>query len=290
MVVGDSWFASYETAAALRKEMDLFFVGNIKTAHAHFPIEQMRWDLASTSRGDHTVYKLRDSSVPCHAIAWNDYHYKTFVTTGGTSEPGTDAKRKRQDEHGTTTYKHVKRCKVLQDYYTASGFIDLHNRHRQGTLQLEKIWKTKKWNNRVTVSILSSCMVDAFMCWERYFPTPESDKEVGSNLKSFVAKVIDEIRPDPAARVQGIGGCDRGCTLEPIGKYEVTLGKNKGKLVTKQERCTVCSKNGYRPDRGRAPRTAFRCKKHPDVYVCATHKRPCLQQHVNDSTREIHAV
>ena len=83
MVVGDSWFASFDTAKALKQELGLYFVGNIKTGHAHFPMEQMRWDLTHTERGDHTVYRLMESPLVCHAVAWSDYHYKTFICTAG---------------------------------------------------------------------------------------------------------------------------------------------------------------------------------------------------------------
>ena len=292
VVLGDSWFASFQTAKAMRDELSLYFVGNIKTAHKDFPLEQMRWDLSDTARGDHTVYKLAGENGPrfkCHAVAWNDHHFKTFICTAGSSEAGTQAKRKRHDLDGRTSFKHVKRCKVLQDYYEGCGKIDQHNAHRQGTLKLEKMWKTKKWNARVTVSVLSSCLVDAFLCWERYFPS-DGDHELGSNLKSFVAKVIDEIRPDPKQAADDIESCGPQCVHELIGKYKCKVGKNMGKWCTKQERCTICTKNGYRPDRGRAPRTSFRCKYHPDVYVCAAHKRPCLEQHAKDCTSEIHAV
>ena len=60
VLVGDSWFASFDTAKALKQELGLYFVGNIKTGHAHFPMEQMRWDLTHTERGDHTVYRLME--------------------------------------------------------------------------------------------------------------------------------------------------------------------------------------------------------------------------------------
>lgn len=36
VVIGDSWFGSYKTGVALLKH-GTFFVGNVKTAHKHFP-------------------------------------------------------------------------------------------------------------------------------------------------------------------------------------------------------------------------------------------------------------
>jgi hypothetical protein len=42
VVVGDSWFASRNTACALKEKFGVEFTGCVKTAHAGFPIEAMR--------------------------------------------------------------------------------------------------------------------------------------------------------------------------------------------------------------------------------------------------------
>ncbi len=59
VVVGDSWFASRATAAALRVE----FTGCVKTAHAGFSSEAMRWVLQSLARGDSCLFKLENEEV-----------------------------------------------------------------------------------------------------------------------------------------------------------------------------------------------------------------------------------
>ena len=64
-----------------------------------FPIDQLRWDLSKTERGDHVVYKM-EGEENIHAVGWNDHHFKTFITTGSVSTAGTDAKRKRQTDDG----------------------------------------------------------------------------------------------------------------------------------------------------------------------------------------------
>ena len=42
LVVGGFWFEPFETARALKEEPGLCSTGNVKTAHAHIPIEQAR--------------------------------------------------------------------------------------------------------------------------------------------------------------------------------------------------------------------------------------------------------
>jgi hypothetical protein len=50
-VYADSWFASVETALALKSELGLHFTGPIKTAHKYFPIDDMRWTFESNEKG-----------------------------------------------------------------------------------------------------------------------------------------------------------------------------------------------------------------------------------------------
>ena len=278
VLVGDSWFAGHETAKALKEKLGIRFVGNVKTAHMGYPIEQLRWDLSSTSRGDHVVYKLEGEEE--YAVGWNDHHFKTFIATAGTTSAGLQAKRKRQNDDGQTFYREVKRPRVLQDYYEACGRIDLHNKYRQGILRLEKFWKTVKWNSRVMTSILSSSMVDAFCAWEHHFPPSDPDDDIPSRLKLFVSHVIDEIKPkmdkDPSELIHDDL---HPCQLELIGKRRGKEGKTKGKILTKQARCTMCKKRRNRGKDGRSTRTSWRCKAHPGVYLCAEHAGPCLALH-----------
>ena len=140
VLVGDSWFASYETAEALDKELGLGFIGNVKTAHRGFPLEQCRWDLSTTERGDHVVYKhTNESGLDEFTVGWNGHHFKTFIATSGTTDEGSQAKRKRQNDLGQTRFKLVKRPKVIEEYYSACGQIDQHNNHRQGGMKLENL-------------------------------------------------------------------------------------------------------------------------------------------------------
>ena len=62
-VFADSWFASVETASALRNEMELHFTGPIKTATKGFPIDAIRWTLASMNR-DHICPRVSGPPLP----------------------------------------------------------------------------------------------------------------------------------------------------------------------------------------------------------------------------------
>jgi hypothetical protein len=206
----------------------------------------------------------------------------TFVVSGGATSAGINAKRKRQDPSGKNFYKEVKRPRVLQHCYAACGGIDVHNDFRQGQLRLEKFHQTRKWNARFFTSTLSSTMVDARRACEHHFPTGElggAPDDLESGLKSFVAKVIDEISP-AASSAQSPTGCDVDAHRPVlIGKHAQEDGKDKGKIKTKVDRCTTCQKRGNRPDNGRSPRASHCCATHKNVFLCAAHKGPCIKEH-----------
>jgi hypothetical protein len=99
-VFADSWFASVETALALREEMGVDFTGSVETTTREFPIEAMRWTLATMARGEHLVLKSMDYEN-LWVIGRQDVHYKCYVTTSGLTTPGKPAPKKRRNREGT---------------------------------------------------------------------------------------------------------------------------------------------------------------------------------------------
>jgi hypothetical protein len=79
VIVGDSWFASRATAAALKEKFGVDFTGCVKTAHVGYPIEAMGWVLQSLTRGESCVFKLENEDV--WAVGWSDVHYKRYITS-----------------------------------------------------------------------------------------------------------------------------------------------------------------------------------------------------------------
>jgi hypothetical protein len=71
-----AWFVGCAAAKALMKELGVSFFGNVKTAHLGSPIDQLRWDLSKTERGDHVVQKMEGEERTC-AVGSNDHHFKT---------------------------------------------------------------------------------------------------------------------------------------------------------------------------------------------------------------------
>ena len=143
----------------------------MKTAHAGFPIDALRFTLATMDRGDHVVMwemddeEGRDLWTGLWALGWHDHHYKTFITNTGTDSDGEPAKKKRNKVNGSTYYKPVDRPTVLETFYSACGKIDAHNRFRKYLLKLEKIWEVKLWQKRIITSAIATTVVDAFLTY-----------------------------------------------------------------------------------------------------------------------------
>ena len=71
VIVADSAFASVKSAIALRKEVGLYFLGLVKTAHRHFPKKYLQ-KIPITERGGHVVCITSKDDVNLRDVGWND--------------------------------------------------------------------------------------------------------------------------------------------------------------------------------------------------------------------------
>ena len=167
-VTADSWFASRATAIAMQEKLGLDITGPVKTATKGFPIEAMRWTLKDMSRGQHCVFKEEGRDL--WAVGWSDVHFKCYVTTHGITTPGEEANKKRQRADGRNYHIKVARPAVVADYQKEMGWVDRHNRFRQGMLKFDEVWKTKRWQTRVQLDIIGMAIVDAFLLARKFIP------------------------------------------------------------------------------------------------------------------------
>jgi hypothetical protein len=182
----DSWFASVETALALRKELGMEFTGPIKTAHKYFPIEAMRFSLSEVRRGEHIVFQCRKHDK-LWAVGWHDFHYKCYVTTHGTTNPGKPADKKRQDAETNVNFQiNIPRPEILVKYNQEMGHVDRHNFYRQEILKLHSTWKTKRWQTRIQLEILAITLVDTFLSARKLLPKWRDENDDESVFWKFV--------------------------------------------------------------------------------------------------------
>ena len=103
VILADSAFASVKSAVALRKELGLYFLGLVKTAHRHFPKKYLQ-KVPMEARGDHVVCIATKDDVNLRAVGWNDGRKdpktkevirKKIVGSCGTTLAGNPHRKKR---------------------------------------------------------------------------------------------------------------------------------------------------------------------------------------------------
>ena len=282
-VFGDSWFASVDTALALKKELGVNFTGPIKTAHKYFPLEPIRWLLNEMRRGDFVVFKNEDKDL--WAVGWHDNIYKSYLTTHGTTLPGKPAEKRRQDKDTNVNFAlRVPRPACIAKYNEQMGAVDRHNFYRQGVLRLHMAWRTKKWQTRIQLEILALALVDSFLACTKLLPQwLNASHEDESIFWKFVCTLVEQIDPRPrhARTREEEADPTLHCIQVRLGTKRISSGNNKGERRPIQGRCTACiARNRKLMKRGRAPRTAWGCSCHVGRYYCRN--KTCWSEHLKD--------
>ena len=293
-VFADSWFASVETALAVRKELGLEFTGPIKTAHKYFPIEPLRWTLTEMARGDHVVLKCNEEAN-LWAIGWHDHHYKCYVTTHGTTNPGKPADKRRQDKETNVNFAiNFPRPEILAKYNQEMGSVDRHNFYRQGILKLHSTWKTKRWQTRIQLEILALTLVDTFLACRKLIPKWQDESDEESVFWKFVCHLLPQIDPRPRHERTREEETDptAHCIQIRLGVKRTASGKNKGAYRAIQGRCTSCRiRRKKNNSKWVTPPTAWGCACHRSEYFCKN--KTCWSEHlkaVRDKTSDMFAI
>ena len=95
-----------------------------------------------------------------------DRDRRYFVSSAGTKLPGTDIGRKLYtmvDGEARLLEKFIPIPIVAEEYYATFSQVNRHNRCCQNDLDMEKMFRTKRWALRVNTSLLSMFIVDAWL-------------------------------------------------------------------------------------------------------------------------------
>ena len=279
---GDSWFASVATATALKTELNVDFVGTVKTATKGFPQEAIRRVLSTKRRGDHCVFHCADLGL--HAVGWHDWHYKTCVSSCYTTDTGPPSKKKRQRDDGANYHVEVRRPEVIAELQNAAQGIDGHNQLRQGNLKLESFWKVKKWEKRMVTSMMSTCLVDSFNVWEHYHEVTAETRAAcaESRVINWACDLIEELCPSLTSLPDNQLESQHACHLVKLPTTITKSGAHVGREYRQQQRCSMCIKAGRteKPGSTRAPKTLWKCAAcSPEVRMCDCEKSVCFSEH-----------
>ena len=178
-----SAFSSVRTCLELRKH-GLHFMGCVKTASREFPKRYLASFENQYGRGrplPRGGWRLLKSNVapdgsehePIYALGWYDRRAKFIVSSCGCTVAAQPSRRKRHrrvivnNEYETrVSYKEVPRPSLVEEFYSCFSAIDVHDHYRQGSLEMERNWVTRKWYHRIFTTILGICIVDAFYAYK----------------------------------------------------------------------------------------------------------------------------
>jgi Transposase IS4 len=172
IVVADSYFTSVQAAIRLWG-IGLCFIGTVKTATKQFPMSYLGSCIMHAGRGDRRALLSRMPNDPCTLMAycWIDRDRRYFISTCSSMAPGNPCIRWRWTQVAVTStgllpiYQEVivQQPQSTEIYYNSCARIDQHNKYRQVELMLERKVKTKEWWRRVSHTVLSMCVVDAYL-------------------------------------------------------------------------------------------------------------------------------
>ena len=294
----DSWFCSVKTWEQLASKYSCHVIGAVKTAHAGFPAEALRWTLKDMQRGEHVVFKCEGKDL--WAIGWSDVHFKLYLASCGTSDPGEAATKKRQRSDGRNFRIDISRPSVVEEYAKSMGRVDQHNRFRQGMMRLHQVWKTTTWQTRMINELLATTCVDAFMLckhlmpkWKGCFTGAHDSGTFFSWLSDLVGLMLVRVKEnDNVLMPENHEPIHQTCRQIKIGTKKTESGVQKGKMRSIQERCRYCTLAGryeaMTPSRQKkgAHRTIYCCAKHPNVYMCKEGKFTCWAEHLAACAQE----
>jgi hypothetical protein len=141
--------------------------------------------------------------------------------------------KKKQEFETNTNYKiNIPRPHIIAKYQQEMGWVDRHNRYRQGILGLPEIWKTRRWQTRIQLELLGVTLVDSFLASLHVLPKWQmiKDEEQGGSLFwKFVIVLLKQL--DQAANHETI----RDEVVDLSSKcVQVRLGEKKIMTGVKQ--------------------------------------------------------
>ena len=271
VIIADSAFASVKSGVALKKQLGLFFLGCVKTAHSRFPKKYLQ-SVPMATREAHVVLTAEHEGVRLRAVGWNDGKKdnktgrvirKCIVGTCGTTLPGTAHRKRRwrldNAGHASTYFVEVPRPLIVDNYFSGAQKIDVHNHRRQGPdgVRLEAR-STKRWEIRFWQTMLGMIEVDSFLAYTRWCPGKSSVKH-NQFLRVLTQQLLDNtvgcapdapvLRPRPPTNIGDAAVTQTMHQLKPLSASAYFIGRKAAAVaVGKTEpqtvlKCRVCRKN-----------------------------------------------
>ncbi len=123
------------------------YVGQVKTAHKHYPKAWLEEKMKDMGAGTWLCLKATTpgDEVPLIAVSYkyNKKRVLLFIMTegAGSTRPGAPYNCQFRNKNGIVVKK-VPHPDFITKYFDCANAVDIHNQIRQGTIRLEKRWVT----------------------------------------------------------------------------------------------------------------------------------------------------
>ncbi len=285
IVCGDSYFAFVNTVKQLY-DIGLRFIGVVKTAHCHFLAQYLgSVIMEGREKWFSVVHHGSDRNCDIGTFLWVDRERRYFVTSVGTTLPGTNIYREKWRKIGNLSKRIVTETaipQIAETYYAAASQIDRHNHCCQQDLHLEKKFKVREWSMRVNTSLLDIRIVDSWLLYKGslgcrdlmtsndYF-SKLAEQMIDNDVCLLTTRSSTEASTPAAVLSSGIG-----THLTPNTRKR----KRSDGFATNafyQGRCTEC-KNGTKSKYTCSECTQF---KKTDAWIChSSTGRDCFSKHL----------
>ena len=286
VVAGDSWFASVATAVAMKRELDLYFFGIVKTAHSGFPKDELA--RVGAAKGSWSTYTATHEGVDLIAVGHRKGQDKVnmLIATCGRTVEG---ERMSYDyTEGTSTgqrktFKVSWAAPVIANEWTkAQPAIDANNWVRQADVPMEKRFGTHDCFTRYQMHVLGVVMANTIEAWcnilnQKRTSPRELAEALGMELIQYV-KVQHAMPRGPSSSLAGLstgtltgshGGSNLSTRDSPAKHITVTYF-SVGKAAGFQRKCVICGKDTS----SFCSRCGTECPVHP--HLVRGRKEPCL--------------
>lgn len=272
IVVADSWFGSVKASENLLKN-GLYFMGMVKTATRNFPIKELI-SRCPLDRGSyiHAIAKVGEIKSDFIAMAWRDKKVHTLVSSCGTTQQGSPAKKNRYDENGNRYIKTVNRPQLFETYFDGAPSIDIHNHIRQDGLGLEVAWGTQDWKSRMFACLFGIIETNAYLAF-KYFGNFKNN----SHVEFTQALALQLIHFDEQANPCSPPGSSTSDESETFSDHSLRALSSEDTRQRVQRKCIVCSK--MRRTQQKASYYCVKCGK--QAVLCSPQTgRNCFAYHI----------
>ena len=270
VIVADSAFASVKSAIALKKELGLYFLGIVKTAHKMFPKQYLQ-NVEIAERGGFVALTTKVLDVDLRAVTWNDGKKdkstgdiirKNIIASCGTTLPGVGHRKRRwtvdQEGRAHIYLKTIPRPELVEEFFEGAQQIDVHNHLRQGRagIALERR-PAQHWRHRFHQTYLGMIEVDSYLAYRYFCPGKRAIKH-NEFLRVLTQQLLDNkigcapdapvLRPRHDKSTGGsVSGSVHGLKLLRNAKYYKGKSAEAAALDNKPPQCVlkcrVCGKN-----------------------------------------------